>query len=120
MQSKRASVSWLVGVLVALVCCSGNFREDEVRCEDALAHLVQCCPGFDPHPVSCVFSSGCGTQYPALRVDESTCIESSSCDTLKMRGVCDRAQQARAIFTDRESGSDQATTMDSSTLPVCP
>lgn len=108
-----------------------QFREDVLRCEDALARLQSCCPGFDPIPVDCNFyhsSGGCGggttDVRPAFSVDESKCIAVTSCEALVANGVCERAQAARAtrITTDDDmSPSTASSTYDAPERDrVCP
>jgi hypothetical protein len=33
-----------------------QFREDVLSCEDAVSHLAECCPDFDPHAIACQYS----------------------------------------------------------------
>jgi hypothetical protein len=101
MRHPRTRFPSLVTLVVALVCCGSGFREDEVRCEDALAHLLECCPNFDRAPITCAYhyTGGCGsstTTYPALSIRQSQCVESSSCTALRDDHVCEAAQQARS------------------------
>ncbi len=59
-----------------------EIREDEVECEEAVAHLVQCCPGFDPTKVNCEYLApqGCsGGRQPELDVDTSRAIRRLAC-----------------------------------------
>ncbi len=86
-----------------------NFREDVFRCEEAIAHLEECCPRFTT-PVACKHyeytseRSGCessdrygSSTDPGLNLDESKCIQALSCQELVSRGVCSRV----AAATDR-------------------
>ncbi len=82
----------LTGVLVGVMLACG-IRHDEFDCENAVAHLAQCCPGFDARTVQCSYSSGCSTYYPALDPAQSDCIRGASCETLVAEGVCERAAQ---------------------------
>src|SRR5262245_60001452 len=93
---KRVTIA--VVVTVAVVACfkdpnkdedDNQFRDDVLRCEDALSRLVKCCPGFDGSRVECNHlyrqESGCGSTTtthvdPALTIDESRCIADTSCD----------------------------------------
>lgn len=112
--SRRSTTGVAVASLVVctlLACRSGdehddnNFRADVIECEDALAHLEECCPGFDATPVLCNFyydkTSGCGStetssEEPALTQAESSCIRDRSCEALVENKVCERAQAARS------------------------
>lgn len=110
-----------------------QFREDVLRCEDALARLQSCCPGFDPSPIDCHYfhsSEGCGggttDVRPALSVDESKCIAVTSCEALVTNGICERAQLARETrISTTDNASSSASTASSSTdtseeSRVCP
>jgi hypothetical protein len=58
----------------------GCIREDEFECENAVAHLKECYPGFDASTVSCTFYEGCGdTHYTSLNALESRCVQAKSC-----------------------------------------
>jgi hypothetical protein len=56
----------VLGLLtVALVTCGSN--EDQVLCEEAVARLAHCCPGFDASLVDCAYpcaSDQFGTRGP--------------------------------------------------------
>jgi hypothetical protein len=81
------TLSLFVGGLLAC-----GIREDEFDCENAVARLVQCCPGFVASSVDCTYSPGCNDNpYPSLDPSQSNCIMQSSCDTLRQTGVCDAA-----------------------------
>jgi hypothetical protein len=101
-------------VLVALTVClttrlvhadiSNDFHPDVVACEEALARLTECCPGFEPQVVRCaldrVHEGSCGsyTDYeedPAISRAESTCILDRECSELVADGICERAQDAK-------------------------
>jgi len=86
---------WLVLAPVGVLLLYGlapawasGFREDEVHCEEAKAHLLECCDPFTGH-LACKFDSrACGTTYPDLEVSESEEIEDASCDELRGSGLC--------------------------------
>jgi hypothetical protein len=95
----------VVGILLgALVCCAG-IREDELLCEEAMAHIGQCCPGLDVAAVDCTYTSGCSTTYPALTVPQSQCIDGMSCADLVSSDMCPNAQAAQD--SDASSGSGE-------------
>jgi hypothetical protein len=94
---KMKSLPWSRGftlsvVVGALLAC-GSIRQDEFICENAVSHLQECCPGFDPHAIVCSYDQSCigGATYPELDATQSDCILGQSCDTLRAYGVCDRA-----------------------------
>jgi hypothetical protein len=98
-----AIVAVVLGIVINLgVSCNG-FREDEVECEQAIAHVAECCPDFHAGEVDCTYTDhiDCndnvtGTEYPALSIDDSHCLQKKRCDELVTSGDCTRAQAARA------------------------
>jgi hypothetical protein len=75
---------------VALTALTGSFGIDQVEfsCEEAAAHLQECCPAFDPHSLYC-HSGGCGTPTIDLTQSQSDCILGATCDDLRTSGTCD-------------------------------
>lgn len=68
----------------------GGIREDEFACEEAAAHLDDCCPQVDTQSIDCDYWSGCGSTNPTLlTISESQCITDLDCDTLVESGICD-------------------------------
>jgi hypothetical protein len=61
-----------------------------VHCEEAVAHLSDCCPGFVARGFDCTEGPGCNS--PALLEDQGRCIEGKSCEALVADGTCDRAR----------------------------
>jgi hypothetical protein len=93
-----------------------NFREDELTCEEAAAHLENCCPDFDATLLRCDYNAGCGsTEHPSIPIEEATCIRERSCARLIAARVCERAMKAAPIVEDAEGG-----TTPSARIPVCP
>jgi len=73
----------------AVVSLSGAFSidRDEFACEEAAAHLAECCDGFDARSIIC--GGGCGYQArPDLDQTRSDCILGASCDDLVASGSC--------------------------------
>jgi hypothetical protein len=97
-------------VFSALIACSGgethdhdDLREDVLYCEEAVAALSECCPGFsqsgslscqysyDYYPAqSCGGSSHTESTTPDLSLAESRCILALTCDALVAQRVCER------------------------------
>jgi hypothetical protein len=83
-----------VWILVAAVwLCLGVFRdaafpEDELQCEEAAAHLQNCCA--EGPSLFCRFEEGEGCDYvsPDLSPAESRCIRRLSCAEIRDRGLC--------------------------------
>ena len=140
-------VAFALGV-VALLACEGpdtsndeeddnQFREDVIQCEEAIARLQRCCPDFDGARVVCDYyflydTSTCGPRrtesvQPALSLPESRCVLDTACEILVARGICDRAQEARAYTSRRvdetfssTGGSTGGVDESDSHPPVCP
>jgi hypothetical protein len=120
-----AGTAFALGVVAVFACGNGNgndeddnqFRDDVIWCEEAAAHLEQCCPGFDPRQVHCRFyyshKEGCSSTTttltkPAFSIEESKCVHHTSCEALVESGACVRAADAgapRTTTTTVESGS---------------
>lgn len=85
----------LLAFLIALApALCGNIRQDEFLCEEAFAHLKECCPELSKDLYLCDYAAGCDGEVhnsPALGVDASNCIREMSCDALVASGVCTRA-----------------------------
>jgi hypothetical protein len=93
-----------------MVLACGAIRQDEFICENAVSHLQECCPGFDPTRIVCSYDTGCGvTTYPELDETQGQCILGDSCQALVANGVCDRV----AALPDE--GLDEGGT----SAPVC-
>jgi len=94
-----------VALASAVFTCGEGIREDVLSCEEAVARLAKCCPGFDAGKVYCRYS-GCGSEvwYPALDLDESHCVRDSSCEMLRTNDVCGRAQRAHAHVNQPSGG----------------
>jgi hypothetical protein len=133
---RRSSAFVVGGLITLLIACGGGeedddqFREDTLTCEEALAHLQECCPNFDPMAVACryYFSSneGCATstenhEEPAFNLQESRCIRNTTCADLVGQGVCPRAQKA-VQYIDRTTSSVGSNTsrVHQTHPPVCP
>lgn len=75
-----------------------QFREDVIGCEEALAHLDECCPERVSARVKCIYyfhrNEGClgpdsvERLEPELEVGESRCIRDTSCIRLRDIGLC--------------------------------
>ena len=108
--SRRRVVQVAVLLIGSALACGNSrnddddLREDVLFCEDALAKLDKCCPGFRTQDVSCdhhyTNESGCGfTQRteidPAITVRSARCIQDASCEQLVNTKVCERAQSVK-------------------------
>jgi hypothetical protein len=101
--------------LTALMA-DGGLREDEIDCEEAVAHLQACCPGFtQTETLQCTYSDGCGVVEPAISIPQSQCILAESCEALVSGGVC-----ARAVNLASPSSSDFDGNSSPAPATVCP
>ena len=101
-------------LVIVLPLACGDMRQDELDCEEAVSHLLACCPGFTGSHIECTYVAGCTTTtYPAISYLQSQCIRGESCDTLVRSGVCDRASGYYPVTTgDSDASTGPAT--------VCP
>jgi hypothetical protein len=83
-----------------MLVAGGGLREDELECEEAVAHLQDCCPGFADATLQCVHSDYCTHTEPALFIDESTCILARSCDEVIQSGICQKTHDLESPGTD--------------------
>jgi hypothetical protein len=85
--------------LAVSVRCS-PVRESEIKCEEAVAHLDDCCPGGGwLVEANCTFvdDEGCDEGHePGLTIAESDCVRARDCATLVNSGICNRAKRAHA------------------------
>jgi hypothetical protein len=94
-----------VGLVVAMALPATQcLRQDEVECEEAVAHMADCCEDFDRSAVVCRYSDYCGVSYPDLRPSESQCILDRSCDSLREDGICEAV--VRRSQTGASSSND--------------
>jgi hypothetical protein len=86
-------VAFTVALLVVAPMCLQGVREDELQCEEASAHLDNCCPHFDPTEVGCTHGDlACGERDIRLTVDESQCLRSLDCEQIRERELCERVE----------------------------
>jgi hypothetical protein len=115
--SRWARRTLLAFLLPPLVLGMG-FDERTFECENAAAHLEECCPGFAAAPSLCPQAFGCGGE-PLFELSnaESECIKGLDCGDVRSRGVCGKvsdlvAQGKRRPSTGSSSGADR--------VSVCP
>lgn len=82
---ERAVLPWLLA-LAALAGC-GAIDPDELRCEEAMKRVLDCCPGVTQSPVACEHRQSNLSPYIWLfpRVD---CLAGLSCAELQASGAC--------------------------------
>lgn len=88
---------WLAALLILLggVRFSperrATFDEEEVKCEEAVAHLAECCGNLHAKQFFCEFISGngCGGgREPDFDISESRFVRDQSCAELNQNDVC--------------------------------
>lgn len=79
----------LVVLLLTGAESAAGFREDEVQCEEAYAHLLECCDEYSSN-LRCFYSQpGCdGATYPDLDVAESRAVQRMSCSEIRASEYC--------------------------------
>lgn len=99
MKAKHSAPGVMAAMLILLLStCGAGFRTDELECDEAVAHLVQCCPNVTADTLQCVHVDGCETATrPELDADQSECIRSRSCAVLRQDGVCDRVARLHGV-----------------------
>jgi hypothetical protein len=111
MNARRPLV--FAALVAGLVGALGSMSSEEVRCEEALAELRDCCPGLDPSAFVCD-PVGCNAPPTAFTSADAECVLAASCDHVRVKGWCERlAARARG-----ETGKD-AGAYPSSTEPLC-
>ena len=83
----RTGLAFAASFSFAAAGCSSITR-DELRCEEAVAHILECCPAVASSPVECVGTGG----LPFVSFPNVDCLVDPPCPDLQARGVCDWAQ----------------------------
>jgi len=68
----------------------GGFEKGEILCEEAVAHMDECCPDFMAAAYNCDNFVGCGTSSPPdITPSLSECIRNLTCDEVVANGWCE-------------------------------
>jgi hypothetical protein len=102
----------LGALALSTLVAGGGLRQDELDCEQAVAHLQECCPDFGTATIACVSSRGCDVSEPALSIQESQCVIDRACADLVASGLC-------AATHDLESPHEDDTGTLVTHPPVC-
>lgn len=106
--------SLLLALLVAMtVRCGEGFRQDELACERASAHLADCCPQAAPVDGLCryVEASGCDAGeftdevLPVFDVEQAKCLDQMSCGELVASGTCEAIRRTVVPTAGGASGA---------------
>lgn len=83
----------LIVLLLAPLVVGMGFDERTFECENAVAHLAECCSRFTAAPSLCPQVFGCGGE-PSLELSsaESACIKGLECSDVRSRGLCSKAE----------------------------
>lgn len=109
----RRRFALLIVVVIGALPMTQCLRQDEVECEEAVALLKECCPGFDAKIINCEFSPGsCTTDavYPTLSTADSECMLGKSCDALNADKTCQRVLDLNARDEAERDNPDIAVT----------
>ncbi|MFO0741676.1 MAG: hypothetical protein U0270_37610 [Labilithrix sp.] len=133
--SRRMPVGVLagVGVAVMMACTTDDheeddtqFRQDVIWCEEAVAHLEDCCGAtFDARQIECRHyyekDTGCGQTSitridPAYTTTETQCIRDQSCEAIRGSQICERALAAGKARTARYESNNASSSTTSGSL----
>lgn len=83
--------------MLALLTGSNGLRQDELRCEEAVKRLQDCCPAFDPSQIRCEYIPGCEGPpiYPQISAQQADELDGESCDEIQARNQCPRLSAAQ-------------------------
>ncbi|WP_437965536.1 hypothetical protein WMF04_38770 [Sorangium sp. So ce260] len=93
-------------ILLAPLALGMGVSEQEFLCENAAAHLEECCPSFSATPALCQQNAGCdGGEDLWLTVDESWCVQDMECGDLVASNVCERAATRMRLAEEGSAGT---------------
>ena len=77
-----------------------GFEQSDLDCEDAVAHLVHCCPNLDPHRFDCTTTYGCtGGTSPQYDPATSQCLAKLDCSHIQGAGLCDTSDSTPPLVS---------------------
>jgi hypothetical protein len=94
-RSLRRGLLFVCFLIGAHVGCYGV--AEQLACEEAAAHLTECCPGFNPEDIDCGHSSKDpfdNDPFNDISQDEATCILDKQCVDLVAENICDEKASA--------------------------
>ena len=77
--------------LLSLTLLGGaeGIDKGELECEEAVKHLLDCCPNDAPaRTISCYEGRYCDNAHPDLPGPQARCLRDASCDDLFASGAC--------------------------------
>jgi hypothetical protein len=96
----------LRGVILAITVggvLPGALNEEQLECEQAIAHLEECCPALNA-PLVC----GDGCSSVTLTLDTSHCLQDSSCAEVQAAGMCKRVMDLSNTAADAGITGEEA------------
>lgn len=91
---RRTLVGGCCGVATAIVALPALSGNDDFACEEAVAHLVSCCPQIDPGTFDCTRDFDCGgdaVSEPDIDGRTAACLGPLSCGEIQSKGICGTA-----------------------------
>jgi len=75
-----------------------GFREDELVCEEAAAHVAHCCRLEPANVATCDYYVDCNGEehHPSIGPERADCLRLLPCRALVERGLCAEWTDARA------------------------
>lgn len=92
---------------LALLLLGFGLDRGELGCEQATAHLAECCPGFPVERVGCIQEGGCEREAEGtlLTLAESECLTAFSCEEIRAGQRCERLLERLDALEDLEGPS---------------
>ena len=116
--SRPSSLGAVLALGVVALLGMSDFREDEIECEHAMAHLADCCPDLEVGADVCDYSSGCGdAAYPVLSVEQSECIQDRRCLEIEQSDLCAKVE---ALVRPRDPEPDAGSAAPPEHAEGCP
>jgi hypothetical protein len=82
----------LPAALLSLMLLGGSIGIDkgELECEEAVKHLIDCCPDDAPaRKINCYVERYCDKHPAELGPEQARCLRDRSCDDLYASGACE-------------------------------
>jgi len=82
-------------ITLALLGGAEGIDKGELECEEAVQHLLDCCPDdAKVRTIACYVGRGCETKTADLPPAQARCLRDQSCDDLYASGACATPTQA--------------------------
>ncbi len=88
MSLRQVALGMLVAGSAALSGCY-DFEEEKLRCEEAMARVLACCPAVTASPMACEYTNnGNGFPLTVYYFPKVECLIGLDCAELADRGAC--------------------------------